>query len=148
MKTWVPFVRGAESDAGGGVAKILVTVHDGLLSSVCLPLHPLVRELSGPSRSCGREAAGQSGCLSVTCVCVCPSALVSNVVVHRGWDAGDYRGATSCCKVSCNPWTYRWQDSEEHSVQVTGQESWSATVNYNDVLDYCVNGGVIISDFV
>lgn len=70
MKTQVSFVRGEESDTGGGVAEILVTVDDSLLSSVFLPLHPLDRELSGPSLSCGCKAAGQSGCLSVTCVCV------------------------------------------------------------------------------
>lgn len=82
------------------------------LSSVFLSLHPLVRELNGPSLSCGREAAGQSGCLSVTSCVVCPSALVSNVVVHGGWDAGHYSGASSCCKVACYSWTYRWQEDK------------------------------------
>lgn len=128
MKTQVSFVRGEESDTGGGVAEILVTVDDSLLSSVFLPLHPLDRELSGPSLSCGCKAAGQSGCLSVTCVCACPSALVSIVVVHGGWAAGHYRGASSRCKVTCNSWTYRWQeDGDRFSTGVTGWESWSAS---------------------
>lgn len=127
MKTRVSFVRGEESDTGGGVAEILVTVDDSLLSSVFLPLHPLDWELSGPSLSCGCKAAGQSGCLSVTCVCACPSALVSIVVVHGGWAAGHYRGASSCCKVTCNSWTYRWQEDGDVSTGVTGWENWSAS---------------------
>ncbi|KAF3836308.1 hypothetical protein F7725_028866 [Dissostichus mawsoni] len=44
----------------------MVTVNDGLLSSGFLSLRPLVGELDSPSLSCGRVAAGQSGCLSVT----------------------------------------------------------------------------------
>jgi len=43
------FGGGEESDSGGGVAEILVTVNDGPLSSVLPSLHPLVRELNGPS---------------------------------------------------------------------------------------------------
>lgn len=66
----MPFARGEESDSGGGVAEILVTVNDGLLSSGFLSLRPLVGELDSPSLSCGRVAAGQSGCLSVTVRCV------------------------------------------------------------------------------
>ena len=39
----MPFLRGEESDAGGGVAEILVTVDDdGPLSSAFLSLYPLV----------------------------------------------------------------------------------------------------------
>lgn len=132
MKTQVSFVRGEESDTGGGVAEILVTVDDSLLSSVFLPLHPLDRELSGPSLSCGCKAAGQSGCLSVTCVCACPSALVSIVVVHGGWAAGHYRGASSRCKVTCNSWTYRWQEDGDGSVQVwLGGRAGVLVVSYN-----------------
>lgn len=106
MKTQVSFVRGEESDTGGGDAEILVTVSDSLLSSAVLSLRPLDRELNRPSLNCGWKAAGQSGCLSVACDCVCPSALVSIVVIHGGWDARHYRGACSCCKVTCNSWTY------------------------------------------
>ena len=96
--------------------RFLVTVNDGALLLFLLLLLLLLRPSLSPSprvlgaeqfplwAAAGREAAGQSGCLSVT-VCVCPSALVSSVVVHRGRDVGHYRGASSCCKVTCYSWT-------------------------------------------
>lgn len=72
----------------------------------------------------GREAAGWSGCLSVT-VGVCSSALVSVVVVHRGRDAGHDGGASSCCKVTRYSWTYGWaggQTGLRHGRGRTGRE--------------------------
>lgn len=47
-----------------------------------------------------------------------PSALVSTVVVHGGRDARDYCGASSCCKVTCDSWTYRGQEEEDDSVKL------------------------------
>lgn len=96
----------------------LVTVNDSLLSSVLLSLHPPDWELNSPCLSCGCKAAGQSRCLSNTGVCACPSALVSAVVVHRGWDTGHNCGASSWCKVTCNSWTYRGQEEWGLSTQV------------------------------
>lgn len=48
---------------------------------------------------------------------LCPSALVSNVVIHWGWDVGHYWGASSCCKVTCYSWTYGWQEHRHDSDQ-------------------------------
>lgn len=73
-----------------------------LLASVLLSLPPLVRGVEqGLSQLQGRAVPE---CDRV-CVFVCLSALVSIVVVHWGWDAGHYRGASSSCKVTCYSWT-------------------------------------------
>lgn len=115
----------------------LVTVNDSLLSSVLLSLHPPDWELNSPCLSCGCKAAGQSGCLSNTSVCACPSALVSAVVVHGGWDTGHNCGASSWCKVTCNSWTYRGQEEWDLSTQVwLWERAGLLMVSYNDMLNY------------
>lgn len=86
--------------------------------SVFLSPSPSTGSWTDPSLSCGWRAAGQSVCLSYVFAWVCPSALVSVVIVHGGRDAGDYRGASSCCKVTCDSWTYRWQEEGDDSVKL------------------------------
>lgn len=84
MKTQVSFVRGEESDTGGGDAEILVTVNDSLLSSAVLSLRPLDRELNRPSLSCGWKAAGAVW-VPERCVCLC-------VPISLGLHCRDPRG--------------------------------------------------------
>lgn len=117
MKTQVLFLRGEESNTGRDVEHILV---DDSLLFFLLSLFPFpsTGSWTDPSLSCSCRAAWQSGCLSYVFAWACPSALVSAVIVHGGRDAGDYRGASSCCKVTCNSWTYKWQEEGDKSVKL------------------------------
>lgn len=106
-----------ENNIGRDVEQILVD--DSLrffLLSLSLSI-PLDWELNRSLSDRGCRAAGQSGCLSCVFARACPSALVS-AVVHGGRDAGDYRGASSCCKVTCDSWTYRRQEERDDSVNL------------------------------
>lgn len=83
-----------------------------LLSPLSMPLD---RELNGSLWAAAVGLQGSLGAWVVVCFAwACPSALVSVVVVHGGRDAGDYRGASPCCKVTCDSWTYRWERGGDH----------------------------------